>query len=293
MNLLPGTTAGALLGNTATRQQLRVLTIELGQNKPFFVRYFDWLGHAFQGNFGVSLASNQPVSTILSQRLPVSAELIVLAFVLSIGFAIPVAVLAARRPNGIADRISAIVSMIGFSIPDFVLGLVLILIFAVWLHLLPAISFTPLSGGLLPNLRSMILPSSTIAFVLFARYSRILRADLVDQLVSEDYVVTARAKGLSPWRVLIRHVLRNSMFGLVTLIAVNVGTLLGGTVIVEDIFALPGVGQELFMAISLKDITVVQDIVCLVAAVVVVANLAADLLYAVLDPRIRYGRAGS
>lgn len=291
MNLLPGSTAGALLGQSATREQIRVLTSQLGQDKPFFTRYVDWLGNAVQGNFGTSLASHQSVASVIGQRLPVTAELVILSFLLSIVFALPVAILAARKPNGLADRVSIVVSMLGFSVPDFVLGLILILVFSARLKLLPALSFTPLSQGLWANLKTVILPAATIGFVLFARYSRILRSDLVSQLVSQDYIVTAKAKGVSPWKVLTRHALRNSVFGLLTLIAVNLGTLIGGTVIVEQIFALPGLGQELFQSISQKDIIVVQAIVCLIAVAVVVANLVTDLLYAVLDPRVRYDAA--
>src|SRR6202012_3910009 len=156
--------------------------------------------------------------SIIGSRLPVSLELVGFAFVLSVVFAVPVAALAARWPRGIADRLNIIISMTGPSIPGFVVGLVLILIFAVHLRLLPAVGFVPISGGLWPNIKSLILPASTIAFALFCTYTRLLRADIVEQMIREAYIATARAKGISPWQILLRHALRNSMFGLLTLI---------------------------------------------------------------------------
>jgi peptide/nickel transport system permease protein len=293
LNLLPGGAALALLGPGATKAGVAALNVRLGLNKPFFERYVDWLGNAIQGKFGDSLTSGQPVSSILHQRLPVSLELIAFAFVISIVFAVPVAVLAARKPRGFADRINITVSMAGLSLPSFVFALLLILVVAVHLRLLPAVGFVPVSQGLWPNLKSLILPSTTLAFGLFCTYTRLLRADIVEQMHGEDYIVTAVAKGIGPWRILLRHALRNSMFGLLTLIGLNLGTLIGGTVLIEQIFGLPGIGQQLLQAINNRDVVVVEAIVTIMAVAVVAAALVTDLLYAVLDPRIRYGRPTS
>jgi peptide/nickel transport system permease protein len=290
LNLLPGSAAQSLLGIGATKTEIAALSKRLGLDKPFFVRYGEWLGHIVTGHFGASLASGQAVSTIIGQRLPVTLELIGFAFFLALFFAIPVAVLAARWPRGFVDRVAMVISMLGLSVPAFVVGLILILIFAVHAGWFPAVGFTSLSQNVGQNLRSMVLPSVTLGFTLFATYSRVLRADILDQLSSEDYVVTAKAKGVSPGRVLVRHALRNSLFGLLTLVGLNLGALVGGTVLIEQIFALPGIGQELIQAISNRDIVVVQGIVVVLAVAVVLANLVTDLLYAVLDPRIRYGR---
>ena len=153
--------------------------------------------------------------------------------------------------------------------------------------------FQPISAGIGPNLRSLTLPSATIGFALFCAYTRLLRADMVDQIAGEDYIVTARAKGVKYWQILIRHALRNSMFGLITLIGPNLSMLIGGTVLVESIFGLPGMGQQLLQAVGYRDVIVVQAIVSIIAVAVVVAALVTDLLYAVLDPRIRYGRPSS
>jgi peptide/nickel transport system permease protein len=204
-----------------------------------------------------------------------------------------VAVLAARRPNGVVDRITMTLSMLGLSMANYVLALILVYIFAVKLEWLPAIGYVNPSDGIWPFIKSLTLPAISIGFPLFCFYTRLLRADILEQMQGEDYVITAAAKGAGPWRVLIRHALPNSLFGLLTVVAVNIGTLVGVTVIIESIFALPGIGGALLEAINNRDILVVQGIVLVLATVVVVANLVTDLLYAVLDPRIRYGRPAS
>lgn len=290
LNLLPGDAAQSLLGLNATPSAVHALEIKLHLNEPFFTRYWHWISQAAQGNFGDSLASGQSVSSIIAQRLPVSLELIGLAFVMSIGCAVPVAVLAARKPRSIVDRLSLAVSMVGLSTPNFIFAFALILIFAVKLKVFPALNYTPISHGLGANLRTMVLPAASIAFGLFCSYTRILRGDIVERMVGEDYILAAQAKGLTPTRVLFRHALRNSLFGLLTLVAINLGTLIGSTVIIEQIFALPGIGSELFQAIDNRDIPIVFGIVTMLALIVVVANLITDLLYSVLDPRVRYGR---
>jgi peptide/nickel transport system permease protein len=179
--------------------------------------------------------------------------------------------------------------MTGLSIANYVLALVLVYIFAVELAVLPAIGFVPLSDGIADNLRSLVLPAVSIGFPLFCFYTRLLRADILEQMQGQDYVTTARAKGVGPWRVLTRHAFRNSLFGLLTIVGLNLGTLIGATVIIEQIFALPGIGQQLLQAISNRDIPVIEGIVLIFAVVVVLANLITDLLYAVLDPRVRHG----
>jgi len=293
MNLLPGDAAQELLGANATPAEVHQLQIELHLNEPFWVRYGQWLGGLFHGNLGSSLASRQNVSAILGQRLPVTAELLLYAFTASILLAVGLAILAARRPNGLADRISMAVSMIGLSVAPYVLALVLVYIFAVRLQWFPAIGYVPLSQDPVANLRSLTLPAAAIGFPLFSVYTRLLRADIVEQVQREDYIVTARAKGVAPWRILLRHALPNSMFGLITLVALNLGTLVGAVAIIEPIFSLPGVGAILIQSITNHDVPVVEGIVVVFAVVVVLANLLADVLYAVLDPRIRYERSTS
>jgi peptide/nickel transport system permease protein len=293
MNLLPGDAAQELLGANATPAEVHQLEIELHLNEPFWVRYGHWLSGVLHGNLGTSVVNGENVTTILGARLPVTAELLGYAFVASIVLAVGLGVLAARKPNGIADRFSIVVSMTGLSVAPYVLALVLIYIFAVRLQWFPAIGYTSPSANLVENLKSLTLPAVAIGFPLFSVYTRLLRADIVEQMQREDYIVTARAKGVPPWRILLRHALPNSMFGLITLIGLNLGTLVGAVAIIEPIFSLPGVGAILIQSISDHDVPVVEGIVVVFAAVVVVANLLTDVLYTALDPRIRYERSAS
>jgi peptide/nickel transport system permease protein len=289
LDLIPGNAAQQLLGAEATPEQVRALELQLGLDRPAPLRYLDWLAGAVGGDLGTSLVSSQSVTGLIGERMAVTAELVGLAFAVSLGLAVPVALLAAYRPNRLFDRVSMLVSITGLSVANYVLALLLVLVFAVQLTLFPAIGFVPLSESVVGNLHSLALPAAAIAFPLFCFYTRFLRGDLVDQLQGEDYITTARAKGIGPWQVLLRHAFRNSAFGLITVVSLNLGTLLGGTVIVEQIFALPGMGQLMLQAINTRDSTVVQGCVVVFAVITVLANLLADLLYAVLDPRIRYG----
>jgi peptide/nickel transport system permease protein len=289
MNLLPGNAARQLLGAEATPEQVRQLTVQLGLDKPFLTRYWDWLTGVLTGDLGRSIGTGQPVTAIFAVRLPVTLELVAYAMVVSLVLTVPVALLAARRPKGFADRLSMAVSMTGLSVAHYVLGLLLVMVFAVYIPIFPAIGFVPIGESVLENIRSLTLPAIAIGFPLFCFYTRLLRGDLLDQL-REDYIVTARAKGVGVWWVLIRHALRNSLFGLITIVGLNLGTLVGATVVIEQIFALPGIGYELIQAINNRDVVEVEAIVLFMAVVVVLANLLTDILYAVLDPRIRYGQ---
>ncbi|PXY21399.1 peptide ABC transporter permease [Prauserella muralis] len=289
LSLIPGNAAQLLLGPEATPEQVEAMTRQMGLDQPPVQRYLDWLGGALTGDLGTSLVSQQPVTSELGVRLGVTGELVGLAFLMSLGFAIPVALLAAYRPNRLFDRVSMLVSITGLAVANYVIALLLVLVFAVQFTFFPAIGYVPLSQGLGENLRSMLLPAVSIAFPLFCFYTRFLRGDLVDQLQGEDYITTARAKGIGPWQVLLRHAFRNSSFGLLTVVGLNLGTLIGATVIIEQIFALPGIGQLMLQAINTRDFVVVQACVVVFAVVAVLANLVTDLLYAVLDPRIRYG----
>jgi peptide/nickel transport system permease protein len=292
-SLLPGNAADAILGGSPTRQQIAQLTARLHLNEPFLARYGQWLGGVLTGHLGTSLQSDLPVASILAQRVPVTLELVLLSFIMAVGCAVVFAVLAALRPRGVLDRANAVVGMMGLSIPQFVLAVILSLILADKLHLFPAVGFVPISQGLLANVRSLILPAAALGFGLFGTYTRMLRSDLVDQLLGEDYIVLARAKGLSPLPVVLRHAMRNSLIGLLTLIGLNFGTLLGATVVVEQIFAIPGVGQQLFLSLNVRDIPVVEGIVLVNAVAVVLVNVGTDVLYSVVDPRIRHGNAGA
>jgi peptide/nickel transport system permease protein len=291
LNHLPGNAAQQLLGVNATPQEVHQLAVKLGVDKPLLSQYGTWLSHLVSGDLGHSLASGQSVTSILGADLPITFELIAYAFLISLGLAIPIALVAARRPNGIFDRASMVFSMAGLSIANYILALILVYFFAVKLNWLPALGWVPPRKGLATNIKYLTMPAVSVALSLLCFYTRQLRADLVQQLRTEDYVTTARAKGVGPWRILRHHVLRNSVFGLITSVALNLGTLLGVTVIIEQIFGLPGIGHELLSAINSRDLPVVEGAVFVFALIVVLANLVADLLYAALDPRVKYGSA--
>jgi peptide/nickel transport system permease protein len=291
VNHLPGNAAQQLLGVNATPQELHQLTVQLGLDKPLLTRYGHWMHDLLTGSLGHSLASSQSVNSILGSDLPVTFELVAYALLISLVFAIPVALLAARRPNGLFDRASMVLSMAGLSVANYVLALVLVYIFAVQLNWLPALGWVPPGKSLGGNIKTLTLPAVSIALGLLCFYTRLLRADLVGQMRGEDYVTTARAKGLGQWRILTHHVMRNAVFGLITAVALNLGTLLGVTVIIEQIFGLPGIGHELLSAINSRDVPVIEGAVLVFGLVVVLANLVGDLLYATLDPRVRYGSA--
>jgi peptide/nickel transport system permease protein len=288
LNLLPGSTASALLGDGASAEQIKALEIKLHLDQPFWERYWTWLTAAFTGNLGESLVNQQSVTAVVLDRLHVSLSLIFLSITLAVSGAIVFATVSAKKPGGVIDRIFTFISSLGQSIPTFVFSLVMVLVFSVTLSLLPAIGYVPFSDSPIGWAQSMILPVLSMSFPIWAIFCRMLRADLIDQASSEDYVQTARAKGAGGWAVLIRHILRNSIFGLITLVGLQMGSLIGNTAIVESIFGLPGIGRELLNAIHFKDIPMVCGIVVVMVIITVLANLAVDLLYAVLDPRIRH-----
>jgi peptide/nickel transport system permease protein len=288
--LLPGSAAQQLLGADATANSIFRLEAELNIDRPAWKQYLDWLHGAATGDLGRSLASRQRVSHLLAARLPVTIELVLCALVLALGAAVPMALLAAHTPGGVVDRVGAAISMGALSIPNYVVALLLVFVFSVHLKLFPSIGFVDPGSDLLGNMRSVTLPALSLATPLFGLYSRFLRGDLIEQMRDKAYIVTAAAKGIGRWRILLCHALRNSVFGLLTLVGLHVGTLLGGAVIIEQIFALPGVGKLLLQAINTRDVPVVQAVVLLLATVTVLANLAVDFLYLMLDPRVRYGR---
>lgn len=289
VNILPGDVAIVILGNLATPQDIAGLRADLGLDRPMLVRYFDWLGSALSGDLGRSYRNGEPVVQAILDRLPVSLQLMVMAQVIALGIAIPVALLSVRRPGGVFDRISASAAFGFLAMPNFMLGIVLIYLFSVSFDLLPATGFTPMSEGLWDNLESMILPSLTLGLIEWTVLMRVLRSDLLTTL-KEDFILLARAKGLPQWRVLLQHALRPSSFTLITILGLNIGGLIGGAVIVEQIFALPGVGRLLLGGIFNRDLILVQGTVAFIAVGFVVINFLVDMLYAVLDPRVRHVR---
>jgi peptide/nickel transport system permease protein len=288
LSLLPGDTAQVVCGIGCNQQGLERERKTLGLDKPVIVRYFNWLGNMVTGDMGKSATTNQDVSEALKQRLPVTLTLLVYAEILALLFAIPVALWAAPRAGGVFDRTSTTVAFGMLSVPDFVVGVLLILIFAVNLGWFPATGYTTLTP--VASLHSFFLPALTLAFGEAAVYMRLLRTDLIATL-QEDYVTMAKAKGISSRRVLLRHAFRPSSFSLVTVIGLDVGRLIGGAFIVEVLFALNGIGGYIVQAIFSRDYVPVQAGVALVAVGYVLINFAVDMFYAVIDPRIRHARA--
>jgi peptide/nickel transport system permease protein len=239
------------------------------------------------GNFGRAYNDNEKVTDIIRQRLPVTLELLIGAQLLALAVAVPLALLSAYRAGSRVDRALTATSFGMLSIPDFVIAIVLVFVFAVRAHWLPATGYTHLSDSVTGNLRSVALPTITLAIPLSAVYTRLLRSDLIATL-QEEYILMARAEGLPTRRILWRHALRPSSFSLLTVIGINTGALIGGAVIVEYLFALPGMGSRLIDAIGRREYIIVQGLVLVIAVGYVLANFLVDVLYGVLDPRVRH-----
>ena len=256
---------------------------DLRLDDPIPTRYVRWLGDALHGDLGRSYNTRESVSSILGKRIPISVSLMVYAQVLALALALPIAVWSAYRADGWFDRSSTTTSFALISVPNFALGVLLLYFLAVRSQVFPA---RYLDDTLLDRVRSMFLPALTLALPAAATYMRLLRTDLIKTL-QDDFITTARAKGLPNWRILLRHALRPSSFSLVTVVGLQVGALLGGTLVVENIFSIPGVGKAVVDAVFRKDYLVVQSIVLLIATAYVVVNFLVDALYVLLDPRVR------
>jgi peptide/nickel transport system permease protein len=290
LNLLPGDTAQVLCGVGGGQECVDQKTEELGLDKPLPVRYVQWLGDALTGDLGTSARNQQPVWEAIQQRLPVTIELLIYSQFIALVVSIPLAVIAAQRAGGIFDRVSTSVAFALLSVPNFILAIVLILIFAVSLQWFPATGYVDFMDDPAQNLKDLFLPALTLAVAEMAVYLRLLRTDLIATL-QEDYIMMAKAKGLPSRRILLRHAFRPSTFSLVTVAGLNMGRLIGGTFIVEVIFALNGIGNYVVVGILGRDYIPVQGGVVVIAVGYVLINFAVDMFYAVLDPRIRHARA--
>lgn len=287
VDLLPGDAAVVVAGDNATPEQVQQVRESLHLDQPMLVRYVQWLGGVVTGDLGKSFRTGQPVIQALAERVPVSLELALVAQVLALLIAVPLAVYSAYRPGRLVDRTSMTLGFAGAAMPQFVLGMVLIVLFAGgFSRILPATGYTSLFENPLQNLRSIILPCLTLMVAEAAVYRQLLRSDMMSTL-QEDFVLMARSKGLRPRAILLRHALRPSSFSLVTLSGVNLGRLIGGTVIVETLFAIPGLGQLIVQAVFNRDYLILQGALLFVAVAYVVINMVIDLLYLVLDPRVR------
>lgn len=287
LHLTPGDPVGVMLGSDASESRRLEVRHQLGLDDPLPTQYARWLGRVVRGDLGRSIFLDRPVTVALLERAQPTLLLAVLASLVSIALGLPAGILAARRRGSWLDLGSMGVAMIGISMPTFWLGLNLILIFAVWLRWLPVAGYQPLSSGLWPSLRYLILPALTLGAAQAALLARMTRSMMLETL-NQDYVRTARAKGLAERNVVLRHALRNACIPLMTVIGLTFAVLMGGAVVTEQIFNIPGIGRLLIQAIGRRDFPLVQGAVLVIAATYVLINLLVDLLYAVVDPRIRH-----
>jgi peptide/nickel transport system permease protein len=285
-SLLPGDPAIAMLGLNATEESVAQVRTEMGLDKPLPERYQSWLGNTARGDLGRSYLTQRVVTDQLKEALPVSLLLMLYAQVIALVVAVPLAIISAYREGGVVDRIVTLFTFGAISIPNFVVGVLLVFIFAVSLGWFDPTGYIPFSESPTGNMRSLLLPALTLALAEIAVYTRVLRTDMITTL-KEDYILMARAKGLPTRRILLAHALKPSSFTLLTVFGLSLAGLISGAVLVETIFNLPGLGRLTVSAIGARDYLLVQGCVLVIAIGFVLANFVADLAYGLLDPRVR------
>ena len=285
--IAPGDPAAIIAGDQASPEDVERIRASLGLDRPFLVRFFEWLWHVLHGDLGTSIFTNLPVSHMIAQRIEPTVSLMTLTLILSLSFAIPMGVIAAWKHGTLLDRAVMTLAVFGYSTPVFVVGYLLAYVFALQLDWLPVQGFTSITEGLGPFLRNLILPAVALGLIYMALIARITRATMLDVL-SQDYVRTAKAKGVDQRGILFVHALKNAAVPIVTIIGIGFASLIGGAVVTESVFAIPGIGRLVVDAILRRDYPVIQGVVLMFSFVYVLVNLAVDLLYTVFDPRIRY-----
>lgn len=286
LEVLPGDPARLILGMDASDQTVEVLRQQLGLDRPLPFRYLEWVAGLLTLDLGRSYTYSVPVLDLVKERISVSLPLAVMALVLSSAIALPLGAFAAMRRGRIADTLSMGAAQIGVAVPNFWFALILIYFFAVWLRWVPAGGFSGWGAGLLPGLKALILPAIALALPQAAILARVTRSAIIDVL-GEDYIRTARAKGLPAGMVLWRHAMRNALIPVLTIVGLQFSFLIAGTIIIENVFYLPGLGRLVFQAITQRDLIVLESVVMLLVAVVIAVNLLVDLSYAIVDPRLR------
>jgi len=287
VQLVPGDPARVILGVQANEDNVAALRERLGLNRPFFVQYGSWLWNAAQGDLGKSLITGQEVTPQILQRLPATIQLASVALLIGVLIALPAGVISALRPGSSLDITTTLVSQIGVTIPDFWLGILLVLTFSLGLGWLPPSGYTPFFESPLAWLQHMILPAATAGVISAAIQTRFVRSAMLEVL-NQDYVRTGRAKGLRPSAVIVRHALRNALIPIITIIGLQITALLSSVVVVEVVFAWPGLGRLALDAVLDRDYPLVQGTVLAMAILLTLVNLTVDLLYFVLDPRLEY-----
>jgi len=291
LRLAPGDPAAVIAGNSATNEDIAKIQVQLGLDRPIPVQYGIWMGNVFQGDLGFSYYLNKPVTELIAQRVEPTLSLAFGTVILAILIAVPLGTLAAWRMGGWLDRLLSGFSVAGFSVPVFVIGYLLIYLFAIRLEWLPVQGYKSLSGpsaaGPWAWMRQLILPWMTLAMIYVALIARVTRAS-VSEALTEDYIRTARAKGITESAVLLRHALANAAVPIVTVVGIGIALLIGGVVVTETVYAIPGLGSLTVDAVLNRDFPVIQGLVLLFSVSYVLINLLVDLSYLVLDPRIRY-----
>ncbi len=287
LRLTPGDPASIIAGAAATSQEIVEIRARLGLDRPIVAQFFVWVGNMLSGDFGESFFFKKQVAELIADRIEPTLALALTTMLLSIAIAVPMGVVAAYKQGTWIDRLVMGFSVLGFSVPVFVIGYILIFVFAIELNWLPVQGYQPLSEGFWGFLERLILPSLTLSVIYVALIARITRTSVLEVL-DEDYIRTARAKGLTNYAVLMRHALRNAAVPIVTVIGIGVALLIGGVVVTESVFSIPGLGRLTVDAVLARDYPTVQAVILLFSAVYVLLNLAIDILYTFLDPRIRY-----
>ena len=289
VRLVPGDVVMARLaeGGYADEEQLAAMRADLGIDRPFVTQYIDWASKAIRGDFGESLWDSKPVLPTIAQRMRVSIQIAIMAIIISIGIAIPMGVISAVKQDTVPDYAARLFAIIGLSMPDFWLATMLLLALTLWIGWLPEFGYFPLWEDPSRNLQALIFPALIVGYRLSATASRMTRSSMLEVL-REDYVRTARSKGLQERTIIVRHALKNALIPVITIFGGLLSFMLGGLVVIETIFALPGMGRLALNAVLLRDYPVLQGTVMVMAVIFVTANLIVDLSYAVIDPRIRY-----
>ncbi len=287
LHLTPGDPAVIIAGDYATSDDIARIRARLGLDKPFLTQVGIWLGQVLRGDLGTSIFSGLPVTRLIAQRAEVTIVLTLYAMLISVFAGVPLGIVAAWKQGSWLDRAVMIFAVSGFSMPVFWLGFLLVYVFAISLSWLPVQGYAPLAGGFVGTLRHLTLPAVTLSVVYMALIARMTRASMLGVL-GEDYIRTAFAKGLAPRGVLVRHALKNASLPVVTIIGLGFALLIGGAVVTESVYALPGLGRLTVDAIIRRDYPVIQGVILVVSAVYVMINLVIDVLYVLLDPRIRY-----
>ena len=287
LHLSPGDPATVIAGDYASPEDIARIRAQLGLDRPLYIQFTTWIGQLGHGDLGVSIFSNLPVSQLIMQRIEPTLSLAFFTLTIAIVVAVPLGVLAAWKAGSWIDRGVMAFSVLGFSTPVFVLGYGLIYFFSLKLNFFPVQGYTSISEGLWPFLHRLILPSVTLSVIFIALFARITRASVME-ILEEDYIRTARAKGLSNRTVLMRHALRNAAVPIITVIGIGFALLIGGVVVTESVFNIPGLGRLTVDAVLRRDYPVIQGIILVFSATYVLVNLIIDILYVALDPRIRY-----